>query len=75
MQQRRRETRFKIFTAEVVSLRLVSYSKAKAATFAQKESNGAIRRGRDNEANNYKKSVVAEANCFNIDLNRASHDR
>jgi len=49
--------------------------KAKAATFAQKGSNGATRRGRANEASNYKESMVAEASCFNIDLNRVSHDR
>ena len=40
MQQRRRETRFKIFTAEVVSLRLVSYPKAKIATFTQARNDG-----------------------------------
>jgi len=58
-----------------MSFRLILYSKAKAAMFAQKGRNGATRRGCANEASNYKESVAVEASCFNIDLNRASHGR
>ena len=43
--------------------------------FAQKESDGATRRDRANEASNYKESVAAEVSYFNIDLSRASHGR
>jgi hypothetical protein len=39
------ETRFKVFAAEVVSFRLVSYSEAKTATSAQKGVNGATSGG------------------------------
>ena len=47
----------------------------KAATFAQKGSNGATRRGHANEASNYKESIAAEASHFNIDLSKANHGR
>ena len=44
--------RFKVSTAEVVSLRLVSYSEAKAATYAQKGGNGATGRVRAKDVSN-----------------------
>ena len=62
MQQRRRETRFKIFTAEVVSLRLVSYPKAKIATFTQIRNDGTRSGGQANKTNSHEESLETEAN-------------
>ena len=53
------------FAAEVVSLRLVSYSKAKAATYAQGV-NGATSGGRPKDVSNHKEGVAAETGYFNI---------
>ena len=62
MRQRRRETRFKIVTAEVVSLRLVSYPKAKIATFTQTRNDEARSGGQANKANSHEESLETEAN-------------
>ena len=59
----------------MVSLRLISYSEAKAATYAQEGGNGAIGGGRDKDVGNNKDGVAAQTSCFNIDLIRASYDR
>ena len=78
MQQGKREeqgTRLKVFAAEVVSLRLVSYSEAKAATYAQEGGNGATSESRAKDVSNHKEGVAAETGCFNINLSRASQDR
>ena len=66
--------RFKVSTAEVVSLRLVSYSEANAI-FAQEGNNGATRRGRTDEISNHKEGVAAQTDCFNIDLIGISRGR
>ena len=62
--------RFKVFTAEVVSLRLVSYSEAKAATYAQEGSNGATSGGRAKDISDNEEGVAAQTNWFNIDLSK-----
>ena len=68
MQQRRRETRFKIFTAEVVSLGLVSYPKAKIAMFTQTRNDGTRSGGQANKASSHEKSLETETNWFIINL-------
>ena len=76
MQQREWEeqgARFKVFTAEEVSLRFVSYSEAKAATYAQEGGNGATSGDHAKDMSNYEEGVAAETGCFNINLNRASY--
>ena len=78
MQQGEREeqgTRLKVFTAEVVSLRLVSYSETKAATYAQEGDNGAIDGGRVKDVSNNEDGVVVKTSCFNIDLIGARYGR
>jgi len=51
-----------------VSLRLISYSKKKAATNAQSRVNGATGEGNTSKINDYQAGMEAEANCFNINL-------
>ena len=63
-----REGKFKVLTAEVVSLRLISHPEEKIATFAQARIDGAISGGRANKANNYEENLVAEANYFITNL-------
>ena len=78
MQQGEREeqeARPKVFTAEVVSLRLVLCSEAEAATYAQEGGNGATSSGRAKDVSNHKEDVAAETGCFNINLIRASNAR
>ena len=58
----------------MVPLRFVSYSEAKAATYAQGE-NGATNRGRAKDISNHEEGVAAEIGFFNINLIRASHGR
>ena len=67
-----REARLKVFTVEVVPLRLVSYSEAKAATYAQEEGNGATSGCHAKDVSNHE-GVAAETGCFNINLIRASY--
>jgi len=57
----------------VVPLRLVSYSEAKAATYAQEGGNGATSGGRAKDVSNHEEGVAAETGCFNINLIRASY--
>jgi len=64
------EARLKVFKAEVVSLRLVSYSEAKAAMYAQQESNGATSGGCAKDVSNYEESMAAKTSDFNIDLSK-----
>ena len=73
MQQGEREelgTRLKVFAAEVVSLRLVSYSEAKTATYVQEGGNGATSGGRAKDVSNNEDGVAAQTSCFNIDLSK-----
>ena len=78
MQQGEREeqgARLKVFAAEVVSLRLVSYSEAEAATYAQEGDNGATSEGRAKDVSNHEEGVAAKTGCFNINLIKASYGR
>jgi len=59
----------------VVPLRLVSYSEAKAATYAQEGGNGATSGGRAKDVSNHEEGVGAETGCFNINLNTTNHGR
>ena len=52
----------------MVSLRLISHSKEKVATFAQARIDGAASGGRANKANSHEENLEAEANCFMINL-------
>jgi len=52
----------------VVSLRLVSHSEKKAATYAQEGVNGTTSRGCANEVGNYEESMVAKASYITINL-------
>ena len=73
MQQGEREelgTRLKVFAAEVVSLRLVSYSEAKTATYAQKGDNGTTSGDRAEDVSDNEEGVAAQTSCFNIDLSK-----
>ena len=73
MQQRELKeqgARFKVFTAEVVSLRLVSYSEAKAATYAQEGVDGTASGGRAEDVSDNEEGVAAQTSCFNIDLSK-----
>ena len=54
----------------MVSLRLVSYSEAKAATYAQEGGNGATSGGHAKDVGNYEEGVAAETSGFNIDLSK-----
>ena len=54
----------------MVSLRLVSYSEAKAATYAQEGGNGATSGGRTKDVSNNEDGVAAETSGFNIDLSK-----
>ena len=72
MQQREWEeqgARFKVFTAEVVSLRFVSYSEAKAATYGQ-GGNGTTSGDRAEDVSDNEEGVAAQTSCFNIDLSK-----
>ena len=71
MQQRGHEVRFKVFTAEVVSLRFVPYSETKTATFAQTRINGATSGGQANKINSHKEGLEAETSCFNLKKNKS----
>ena len=53
-----------------MSLRLVSYSEAKAAMYAQEGSNGATSGGRAKDVSNNKDGVAAKTSGFNIDLSK-----
>ena len=64
------KARFKVFTAEVVSLRFVWYSKAKAATYAQEGGNGTTSGNRAKDVNDNEEGVAAQTSCFNIDLSK-----
>ena len=73
MQQREWEeqgARFKVFTAEVVSLRIVSYSEAKAAMYAQEGGNGTTSGDRAKDVSDNEEGVAAQTSCFNIDLSK-----
>ena len=59
-----------VFTAEVVSLRLVSYSEARAATYVQEVGNGATSGGRAEDVSDNEEGVAAQISCFNIDLSK-----
>ena len=59
--------RFKVFTAEVVSLRFVSYSEAKAVTYAQEGVDGTASGGRAEDVSDNEEGVAAQTSCFNID--------
>ena len=63
------ETRFKISTAEVVSLRLVSHPKEKAATDAQKGVYGTASGGCTSEVGDHEAGMEAKASCFVVSLN------
>jgi len=71
LQQRGHEARFKVFTAEVVSLRLVPYSETKTATFAQTGINGATSGGQANKISSHKESLEAKASFFNLKKNKS----
>ena len=60
--KRMRGTQSKIHStsAKVVSLGLISYSKVKAATFAQEGNNGATSKGRTGEISNYNEGVATK---------------
>ena len=47
----------------MVSLRLVSYSKAEAAPYAQEGGNGATGGGRAKDDSNHEEGVAAETRC------------
>ena len=59
MQQRRHEARHKILTAEVVSLRLVSYPKEKAATDAKEGVHGTTSGGYTSKVGDHKAGMEA----------------
>ena len=61
----------KIFTAEVVSLGLISHPKEKAATYAQARVDGAISGGQANQVSNHEENLEAEADCFIIKLKKS----
>ena len=54
----------------MVSLRLVSYSEAKAATYAQEVGNGATSGGCAKDVSDNEEGVAAQTSCFNIDLSK-----
>ena len=54
----------------MVSLRLVSYSEAKAVTYAQEGGNGTTSGGRAKDVSDNEEGVTAQTNCFNIDLSK-----
>ena len=54
----------------MVSLRLVSYSEAEAATYAQEGDNGATSEGRAKDVSDNEEDVAAQTSCFNIDLSK-----
>ena len=62
------KARLKVFIAEVVSLRFVSYSEAKAATYAQEGGYGATSEGRAKDVSNHEEGVAAKTSYFNINL-------
>ena len=53
---------------QVVSLRLVSYPKEKAATDAQEGVDGTASGGRAEDVSDNKEGVAAQTSCFNVDL-------
>ena len=53
----------------MVSLRLVSYSEAKAVTYAQGV-NGTTSGGRVEDVSDNEEGVAAQISCFNIDLSK-----
>ena len=55
----------------MVSLRLISHSEEKIATFAQGRIDGAASECRANEVNNHEESLEAKANCFVINLKKS----
>ena len=63
--------RFKVSTAEVVSLRLVSYSETKTTTYAQERINGATSGGRANKTSSHEESLETKASCFNLKKNKS----
>jgi len=54
----------------MVSLRLVSYSETKAATYAQEGANGTTSGGRAKDVSDNEEGVAAQTSCFNIDLSK-----
>ena len=54
----------------MVSLRLVSYSEAKAVTYAQEGGNGTTSGGCAKDVSGNEEGVAAQASCFNIDLSK-----
>ena len=47
-----------------------SYSKAKAATYAQEGGNGTTSGGRAKDVSDSEEGVAAQTSCFNIDLSK-----
>ena len=73
MQQRgseERKTGFKILTAEVVSLRFISYPKEKAAMNAQEGVHGTTSGGYTSKVGGREAGMEAEASCFVISLKK-----
>ena len=60
----------KIFTAEVVSLGLISHPKEKAAKDAQERVHGTASRGYTNKVGDHEAGMEAQANCFIISLRK-----
>ena len=58
----------------MVSLRLVSYSEAKAATYVQEGGNGTTSGGRAKDVSDNEEGVTAQTSCFNIDLSKNMTD-
>ena len=54
----------------MVSLRLVSYSEANAATYAQEGIDGTASGGRAEDVSDNEEGVAAQTSCFNIDLSK-----
>ena len=69
MQQRGHEARFKVFTAEVVSLRLVSHSKEEAAIDAQGV-HGTTSGGCTSKVGDHEAGMKAKASCLVTSLKK-----
>ena len=51
-------------------LRFISYSEAKAATYAQEGVDGTTSGGRAEDVSDNEEGVAAQISCFNIDLSK-----
>ena len=64
------KTRFKISTAEVVSLRFVSHSKEEVANDVQERVHGTASGGCTSKVGDHEAGMVAQASCFVVSLKK-----